>query len=75
MNFKDATDELTRSVTLAEVAEEIGVAHNTIMRARMESDNARQAPKDWQGAVARLAHRRGRELLELALSLDSYVPA
>lgn len=54
-----------------ELAAELGVALNTVSRARMDpsSPNARTAPPGWEAAVAKLAERRGRESLKLANEL------
>ena len=71
MDFKEATDRLTECPTLEELAAELGVALNTIARARMDpsSPNARSAPPGWEKAVAKLAEKRGRESLKLANEL------
>lgn len=72
MRFKAATDRLIESVTLAQLAADMGVAENTILRARMDHDspNARHAPEGWEGAVAKLARDHAARLLELANALE-----
>lgn len=71
MNFKAATDHLTRRVsTIAEIAEAFGVSRNTIERARMEGAQSRPEPARWQQVLARLARERARELLAVADDLD-----
>ncbi len=72
MTFKNATDRLTECVRLADVAEELDVAENSIARARMDatSPNSRNPPPGWQAAIAKLARARAAELLELAEELD-----
>jgi hypothetical protein len=71
MDFIEATDKLTECPSLAELADELGVAENTVRRARMDpsSPNARTAPSGWEKAVAKLAEKRGRECLKLANEL------
>ena len=71
MNFKGASDKLTAGVTLSRLAETMGVAENTVLRARMDPDNpnARSAPPGWEKAVAKLARGRARELLKLSEEL------
>ncbi len=75
MRFRAATDRLTESVTLAQLAAELGVAENTVLRARMDIDspNARHAPEGWQGAVAKLAREHAARMLALAAELESVV--
>jgi hypothetical protein len=72
MYFKDASDRLTECVTFARLAATLGVAENTILRARMdtESPNARSAPKGWEGAITKLARKRAGELVKLAEELE-----
>ena len=72
MNFKDASDRLTECVTFSRVADSLGVAENTILRARMdrENPNARSAPSGWEKAIAELAGARARELVKLAEELE-----
>lgn len=70
MDFKAATDELTRCPTLDDVAAECQVAPNTIRRARMTGDGSRPAPAGWERAVAKLARARAAELEELAAELE-----
>jgi hypothetical protein len=57
MDFKAATTILTSvpTRTLADVAEAFGKDTHTITRARMEGENARRPPADWQPVVAQLA--------------------
>ncbi len=76
-DFSDATDRLTRAVTLADVAAEAGVSEATIRRARTDPERRtgttmvyRSPPKDWPAVVARLARARAAELLKLAADLD-----
>lgn len=57
MDFREATDTLTRNVnlTLADVAETLGVAENTVIRARMQGVHSRNPPKGWREKLSRLA--------------------
>ncbi len=63
-DFKSATDILTQgpSVTLARIAERFGVQLATIARARIDTDNRRPPPADWQPVIADLAEAHAREL-------------
>ena len=53
-------------MTLARVAEAFGKDTHTITRARMEGENARRPPADWQPMLARLAR-------EYVVALRKYV--
>lgn len=68
MNFKAATSILmsTPSMTLADVAEAFGKDTHTITRARMEGENARRPPANWEPVLARMA-------LEHAAALRKYI--
>lgn len=72
MDFKEATDQLTACVRLVQLADELGVAENSVARARMDpaSPNSRTPPPDWESAIAKLARARAAELLELAEELE-----
>lgn len=63
-DFKIATDILTQgpSVTLARIAEYFGVQLATIARARIETENRRSPPSDWETAIADLAETHANEL-------------
>jgi hypothetical protein len=71
VDFKTATDVLTRRVTAEEIAEASGVSISTIARARLESSSPayRTPPAGWERAVHQLAEQRCRELRELADAL------
>lgn len=64
MDFKAATDVLIQSpsVTLAKIAERFGVQLATIARARIETENRRPAPHQWERVVAALAREHAAEL-------------
>jgi hypothetical protein len=72
VDFIAATDALTGRVTHDELAGELGVSVQTIRQARMDpsAPGHRSPPAGWEAAVARLARRRGGELLELAEALE-----
>lgn len=71
MDFKSATDILTQrpSVTLARIAERFGVQLATIARARIDTDNRRPPPADWQSVIAEIAEAHARELDDRARAL------
>ena len=64
MEFKAATDVLTQgpSVTLARIAERFGVQLATIARARIDTENRRPPPSNWESVVAELAREHAAEL-------------
>jgi hypothetical protein len=72
MDFVEAMERLKRCVTDEEIAAATGVSTNTIRRARAERStrNYRPAPRNWSAAVARLAHKRAVELLNLQQELE-----
>jgi hypothetical protein len=73
MDFVKATDRLMAAgVTLQEMAQALGVAHNTVRVARMdpESSSYRRPPAGWQAALGKLARERGRELHGIADQLE-----
>ena len=71
MDFRDATDELTRCPNLADVSREAGVSDGLIRQARLDpkSTSYRRPPEGWQTAVGRLARERAAELVRLAEEL------
>jgi len=69
MDFKEATDALMEAgVTLAEVAEALGVVHGTVRQARLDpsASSYRKPPPGWRPRLADLARERGGRLLGLA---------
>jgi hypothetical protein len=72
MDFTEATDKLTKSVSLADLARELGASYGLIRQARMDmaSRSYRRPPEGWEVAVARLAGERARELLELKADIE-----
>lgn len=72
MDFKTATDRLTKCHTFAAIARELGVAENSVLRARMDpsSANSRPPPAEWERGIAKVARERAAELLELAEELE-----
>lgn len=77
MNFKQATDVLTSTppMTLGRIAEVFGREMHTIARARMEGENSRRPPKEWEPVLAALAREHARELRAQALELDRLAEA
>ena len=71
--FRKATDRLIESVTLADLARELGVSHGLLRQARLASSASsyRSPPAGWQVALAKLAERRAGELQELAKQFRS----
>ncbi len=72
MNFVEATDRLTKGVSLADLAAELDASYGLIRQARMapSSPSHRKPPPGWEGAVARLAEQRAEELLALKRRLS-----
>lgn len=78
MDFTEATDRLMKSVSLADLARELGASYGLIRQARMDpaSPSYRRPPEGWKAAVARLAAVRAEELLSLKLELeDDHAPS
>jgi hypothetical protein len=72
MDFKAATTILTSvpSMTLADVAKAFGKDTHTIARARMEGENARRPPVNWQPVLARLAREHAAALRKYVKELE-----
>lgn len=69
MDFKEFTDRLlAANVTAQDIADELGVSRNTVLRARMDdsSPNARSAPPNWEARLRALAAERAADLASLA---------
>lgn len=64
MDFKEATNILTRRITADEIADAAGVSISSIARARLEPSSSayRSPPENWKPVLARLARERMREL-------------
>jgi hypothetical protein len=71
VNYREATDRLLEKITTADLADELGVSQNAIARARLDPSTRdfRPPPAGWEAAVARVAEKRGIELLELSRKL------
>ncbi|HZG43024.1 MAG TPA: hypothetical protein VEY93_08690 [Longimicrobium sp.] len=71
MDFKEATDILTRRITADEIAEAAGVSISSIARARLDPSSSayRSPPENWRPALARLARQRIQELVEFSNKL------
>ncbi|HEY0014867.1 MAG TPA: hypothetical protein VGC13_01060 [Longimicrobium sp.] len=65
MDFKEATDILTRRITADEIAEAAGVSISSIARARLDPSSSayRSPPENWRPVLARLARERIEELM------------
>ncbi len=74
MTFREATDQLTAGISLANLAARMNVAVNSVLRARMEGPNARKPPEGWEQALAQLARERARDLQQLAETLEPSAP-
>lgn len=72
MEFKEATDRLTRCVSLADLAHELGASYGLVRQARMDpaSPSHRNPPHGWRAAVASLAGQRADELRALKAALE-----
>ena len=77
VDFKAATDILTRRITADEIADAAGVSISSIARARLDpaSSAYRSPPEDWEIVLARLARERTEEFKELAEQLESQARA
>jgi hypothetical protein len=73
MDFTEATDRLTKGISLADLARELSASYGLIRQARMASSSPsfRKPPDGWQAAVSRLAAQRAAELLLLKQELES----
>lgn len=72
MDFNEATDRLTKLISLADLARELDASYGLIRQARMNPSSAsyRRPPEGWEKAVARLAGERAQELLALKAALE-----
>jgi hypothetical protein len=72
MDFKEATDILTRRITADEIAEAAGVSISSIARARLDSSSSayRSPPENWRPVLARLARERMQQLAEFAEQME-----
>jgi len=71
--FKKATDRLIGTLSLADLAEELGVSHGLLRQARLSTSASsyRSPPLGWEKAVAKLARQRGGALIELADEIEA----
>lgn len=72
MDFRTATDILTRGLTQADIADAAGVSHAAIRQARIDpgASSYRRPPDGWERAIAKLARKRAAELERLAEELE-----
>lgn len=68
MNFKQATDALLESVTLDDLAKEMGISVQALRQARTaETSTAyRSPPPNWEKAIYDIAMRKERHFIALA---------
>ena len=71
MNFKQATDALMESVTMEDLAKEMGVSVQALRQARAaENSTARRSPPaGWEVGVKKLAEVRATRLKKLASAM------
>ena len=72
MDFREGSSRLTECVTLADIATETGMSHQSIMQARLDpsKDGHRSPPTNWRTAIMKLARERAAELVKLAEELE-----
>ena len=73
MSFVETTDRLmASSVGLREIADALGVSYSTVRATRLPvgSSSHRKPPVGWEKAMAKLARKRGGELVKLAAELE-----
>jgi hypothetical protein len=60
MNFREAVDVLCKPLTHRHVAKALDVSVQTVRQARLNVDSSafRPPPKNWRGAIIRLAEAR-----------------
>lgn len=71
MDFVKATDALFTQLTAADLADEMGLAHQTIRKARVAKDSiaARTPPPGWEKAARKLAEAQATHFIKLAARL------
>lgn len=73
MTFLQATQKLMEEgVTLADVADALGVTHASVRRFRLDAESAsyRSPPADWKRELSQLARARGARLTTLAGKIE-----
>jgi len=72
MDFKSAVDRLRYSATREEIAEALGVSFYSVAQALLPNDSGgfRKAPPGWEQGLAKLARKRGGDLVKLAEQLE-----
>jgi hypothetical protein len=72
MDFRTAVGILGRQITTADIAEVTGMSPYSIRQARLieGAPGYRTPPKDWEGALIRLARERVAELEKFIETLD-----
>lgn len=71
--FRAVTDRLLRGITLADLAQDLGVSHGLLRQARLDptSSSYRSPPNGWLQGAVRLARERAKELSKLADELET----
>ncbi len=74
MDFKAATDILTRRITADEIAEAAGVSISSIARARLDPSSSayRSPPENWHSVLAWLARERMHQLDRFAEEMERF---
>lgn len=72
VDFKTASDHLTKRITAEEIADAAGVSISSIARARLDKGSPayRSPPPDWPLVLSRLARERCEQLTSLIQHLE-----
>jgi hypothetical protein len=72
MDFRSAVDRLRDCATREEIAIALGVSFYTVEQALLPGSSAgfRNPPPGWEKGIAKLARKRGGELVKLAEQLE-----
>ena len=72
MEFKEASDRVTKCVRLSDIARAAGKSDAMIRRARLEPGSSayRNPPPGWEAAIAKLARQGAARLVKLAKELE-----
>lgn len=73
MDFRKATDALIAQITFDDLAKEMGLAGQTVRKARVTTGSvaARNPPAGWERAARKLAERQAAHFTKLAKTLRS----
>jgi hypothetical protein len=72
MDFTEATDRLTKGLSLADLAKELRASYGLIRQARLDpnSPSYRNPPEGWELAVVRLAEQQAQALIDLKQEIE-----